>query len=175
MNGHDAHLLPVVRAAPAPEPMSLRLHADEHVDETYLEVVDQPARAHHASPDLEADILAALAQQPQTRAQLRATLRVRNQRLGTPPSNAWRRVVASPDSTTAGSFPFPRLHNTRNGTMPTLAPNYRSSSHRPDPWRPYVRHTPIVSRDDPPRITRAGTALSRPSALGIDSGFHLPP
>ena len=76
-------LTPEHRAAPAPESMTLRLHADEQVDETHFEVVDDAGTAAAASSALEADILAALAHQPLTRAQLRATLRVRNQRLGT--------------------------------------------------------------------------------------------
>lgn len=70
------------RAAPAPEPMTLRLHADENVDQTHFELVDESAGPHDTSSALEAAILAALAQQPLTRAQLRAALRVRNQRLG---------------------------------------------------------------------------------------------
>lgn len=75
-------LTPEHRAAPAPAPTSLHLHAPEDGDDTHLEVVDQPLGPHGAAPDLETDILAALAPQPLTRAQLRATLRVRNQRLG---------------------------------------------------------------------------------------------
>ncbi len=119
MNGHDAHLLPVVRAAPAPEPMSLRLHADEHVDETYLEVVEKPARAHRASPDLEADILAALAQQPQTRAQLRATLRVRNQRLGTTLERlAQGGRIARHHNRWVVPIPAPTQHPERNDANP---------------------------------------------------------
>ncbi len=84
LHGHKDTLIltPEHRAAPAPGPTSLHLHAPEDADDTHLEVVDQPTAPHDASPDLEADILATLAQQPLTRAQLRAALRVRNQRLG---------------------------------------------------------------------------------------------
>ena len=89
----------------------------------------------------------------------------------TPPSTAWRSVVASPDSTTAGWFPFPPLHITRNGTRPTVAPNFRSASNPPDPWQPYVRYIPILSRDEPPRITRAGATPPRPCPLAT---LHLP-
>lgn len=75
-------LTPEHRAAPAPAPMTLRLHAGERADDTHFEVVDAPCAPHDPASHLEADILAALGQQPLTRAQLRATLRVRNQRLG---------------------------------------------------------------------------------------------
>ena len=75
-------LTPEHRAAPAPAPTSLHLHALEDTDDAHLEVVDGPLVPHDAAPDLETDILAALARQPLTRSQLRATLRVRNQRLG---------------------------------------------------------------------------------------------
>jgi len=75
-------LTPEHRTAPAPGPTRLHLHAPEDDHDTHLEVLDQPTTPHDASPDLEADILATLAQQPLTRPQLRTALRVRNQRLG---------------------------------------------------------------------------------------------
>jgi predicted Rossmann fold nucleotide-binding protein DprA/Smf involved in DNA uptake len=70
------------RAAAAPAALTLRLHRAEAADDTHLEVVDPSATPPHPSLDLEAEVLAVLGQQPLTRAQLRARLRVRNQRLG---------------------------------------------------------------------------------------------
>ena len=75
-------LTPEHCTAPAPGSVTLRLHAAEHADDTHFEVVDPPAEPGDTAVDLEADILAALSCQPLTRDQLRAMLRVRNQRLG---------------------------------------------------------------------------------------------
>lgn len=70
------------RAAVAPAALTLRLHTSDDAQDTHLEVVDPPTSAADLSQDLAPDVLAALGQQPLTRAQLRARLRVRNQRLG---------------------------------------------------------------------------------------------
>ncbi|MEW6751440.1 MAG: AAA family ATPase [Candidatus Latescibacterota bacterium] len=70
------------RAAAAPAALTLRLHTSDHADDTHLEVLGAPTPSADRSQDLEADVLAVLGQQPLTRAQLRARLRVRNQRLG---------------------------------------------------------------------------------------------
>ena len=75
-------LTPEHRTAPAPEAVHLRLHASEQADDTHFEVVDPLEQADDADASLERDVLAALADGPLTRDQLRATLRVRNQRLG---------------------------------------------------------------------------------------------
>jgi hypothetical protein len=67
------------RAAPNIDPVALHLAGDEDAGDLHLELVeiDEAQRC-----DLTAEILAALAQQPRTRTDLRAQLRVRNQRLG---------------------------------------------------------------------------------------------
>ena len=71
------------RGAPAPEPLGLTLAGEEDVR---LDVVastenDAPAPAPHVG-SLEQAVLAALATSPLARADLRARLRVRNERLG---------------------------------------------------------------------------------------------
>lgn len=76
-------LTPEHRTAPAPGVVNLRLKTcEEAYDATHFEVVDLPEETDDAAATLEADVLAALADGPLTRDQLRATLRVRNQRLG---------------------------------------------------------------------------------------------
>jgi hypothetical protein len=74
------------RGAPAPEPLGLALAGD---DDTHLDVVAtsedgaRPSDQDGPSPGpLDQDVLAALATAPLTRADLRARLRVRNERLG---------------------------------------------------------------------------------------------
>jgi hypothetical protein len=70
------------RAAPAPDPFTLALSTSPAGD-AYLEIVD-PDRNPPLDPDLPARILHVLDQlhAPVTRDTLRATLRVRNERLG---------------------------------------------------------------------------------------------
>lgn len=75
-------LSPEHRAAPSPAPMTLRLHAPDHTDDAHLEVVDEPTSPRDSGRDLEADLLDTLAHGPLTRSQLRAALRIRNERLG---------------------------------------------------------------------------------------------
>lgn len=71
------------RSAPAPDPLQLALVGDDATGDVHLEI----GGAHHcdAAPgrDLAADVLGALLDQPRTRTDLRAQLRVRNERLGT--------------------------------------------------------------------------------------------
>jgi hypothetical protein len=74
------------RGAPAPEPLGLVLAGD---DDVHLEIAQAPesatdAGSEHDEPPLDAAVLAALAQAngPLARAELRARLRVRNERLG---------------------------------------------------------------------------------------------
>jgi hypothetical protein len=76
------------RAAPAPEPISLALVGD---DDTHLEIkvdADTPAAAGQGDiddiPTLDQTVLGVLAaaEAPLTRSQLRARVRVRNERLG---------------------------------------------------------------------------------------------
>ena len=74
------------RGAPAPEPLGLVLAGD---DDVHLEIAQPPeaatdAGSAHDEPPLDAAVLAALAQAngPLARAELRARLRVRNERLG---------------------------------------------------------------------------------------------
>lgn len=113
-------LTPEHRAAPAPAPMTLRLHASEQADDAHLEVVDVSSAANHAVPDLEADILAALARQPLTRDQLRATLHVRNQRLGIALDRLARsRRISRQHNHWVIPVPAPRQHSERNGSNGT--------------------------------------------------------
>jgi hypothetical protein len=85
---HRAELLLTVehRGAPAPEPIGLALAGD---DDVHLDVVITPEREGDPkratdldAPSLDEAVLAALAIAPLTRADLRARLRVRNERLG---------------------------------------------------------------------------------------------
>lgn len=68
------------RAAPAIDPLSLRLSADG--THAHLTLVDDGRKTEHDELELQHAILDALAGAPMTRQLLRATLRVRNQRLG---------------------------------------------------------------------------------------------
>ena len=109
-------LTPEHRAAPAPAPMTLRLHAPEQADDAHLEVVDESSAANDATPDLETDVLAALTRQPLTRDQLRATLRVRNQRLGIALDRLAQSCrITRQDNHWAVPIPAPREHPERNG------------------------------------------------------------
>ena len=70
------------RAAPAPEPLALRLFADERGG-AHLGLVEPDAERTHHSPGLEQAIVSALtATGPLGRAALRDKMRVRNERLG---------------------------------------------------------------------------------------------
>lgn len=75
-------LTPEHRTVPAPGAVHLQLHACEQANDTHFDVVDPQQETGAAAVSLEADVLAALADGPLTRDQLRATLRVRNQSLG---------------------------------------------------------------------------------------------
>jgi len=123
-------LTPDHRAAPAPASVILRLHADEQVDETHFKVVEETPVPHDTSSDLNADILAALAQQPLTREQLRTTLRVRNQRLGTAlGSLAQSGRIARQHNQWRVPVPTPIEHPERNGTN---TPDQPSLNLKPD-------------------------------------------
>ena len=81
----DARLIltPEHRAAASPQPIALTLlRADAAADDTHLHVVDALAPADPAQHRLEQLLLAALADAPQSRAQLRQALRIRNETLG---------------------------------------------------------------------------------------------
>jgi len=71
------------RSAPAPEPMQLTLAGCDATADVHLELCDTD-RSNDDVPDrdLATDVLAALSQRPRTRTDLRAHLRVRNERLG---------------------------------------------------------------------------------------------
>lgn len=112
-------LTPEHRAAPAPAPMTLRLHAPEHDDDTHLQLVDDPTPPLDAPSDLDADILAALAHQPLSRPQLRATLRVRNERLGLALERlAQHARIIRRDGRWAVPVPAPTQHPERNAPSP---------------------------------------------------------
>jgi hypothetical protein len=82
------------RAAAAPDPITLALSADTQ-DQVHLEIADNPSAARspdHRAAELDDEILRALAQTgPMRRDDLRAALRVRNERLGL----ALQRLVAN--------------------------------------------------------------------------------
>jgi hypothetical protein len=104
------------RAAPAPAALSLRLHSGDPDGDTHLEVVDPPATPPAPSLDLEAEVLATLGQQPLTRAQLRARLRVRNQRLGATLARlAQAGHIARQQDQWVIPVPTPTVHRERNG------------------------------------------------------------
>lgn len=112
-------LTPDHRAAPAPDPMALRLLAHDNADGTHLEVVDEPTARSETRHDLDAAILAALVHGPLTRAQLRATLRVRNQRLGLALDRlAMHERVIRRDGCWAVPVPAPTHHPERNASRP---------------------------------------------------------
>jgi hypothetical protein len=84
------------RAAASPEPLTLSLSSGERADDTHLQIFSGRAPpTAHASPagELDQAILSALrtSSTPSTRADLRAALRVRNERLG----DALQRLAAA--------------------------------------------------------------------------------
>jgi len=114
-------LTPEHRAAPHAQPMTLRLHAREQADDTHLEVIGElpTTSASDNRHGLEATILAALVQAPRTRAQLRAELRVRNERLGLALERLAQqaRIIRSHGRWTV-PVPAPMQHTERNGASP---------------------------------------------------------
>lgn len=68
------------RAAAAIDPIAIQLAGDDNAGNVHLEIAD--ADESSSDGELSAPILAALAQRPRTRTDLRALLRVRNERLG---------------------------------------------------------------------------------------------
>jgi len=71
------------RSAPAPDSLHLALAGDDATGDVHLEIGgDDPCDAA-PDRDLAADVLGALVERPRTRTDLRAQLRVRNERLGT--------------------------------------------------------------------------------------------
>lgn len=109
-------LTPEHRTAPAPGTVNLRLHVGQPADDTYFEVVDPPDPTGDATASLEADVLTALARGSLSRNQLRATLRVRNQRLGAALEHLLRagRIVRHDDNTWAIPIPAPIQQRERN-------------------------------------------------------------
>ena len=107
---------PEHRTARAPGVVNLRLHAGQQTDDTHFEVVDPPDPAGDATATLEADVLTALARGPLSRNQLRAMLRVRNQRLGNALDDLARagRVVRHDNNTWAIPIPAPTQKQERN-------------------------------------------------------------
>lgn len=84
---HKGQLLLTIehRAAPAPDPLGLTLRADDDVHLELIDPADNPPAAIDDAPRddaFEKAVLAALAQTPLARADLRAKLHVRNERLG---------------------------------------------------------------------------------------------
>lgn len=84
---HKGQLLLTIehRGAPAPDPLGLTLRADEDVHLELIDAADTPPAENDAPPAdgaLERAVLAALAPAPLARAELRAKLHVRNERLG---------------------------------------------------------------------------------------------
>ncbi|MBN4059043.1 AAA family ATPase [Endomicrobium sp. AH-315-J14] len=81
------HLILAVehRAAAAPEPLQLTLAGDDVTGDLHLEITPGDNSDADAAPDrdLAADVLKTLLDRPRTRTDLRAQLRVRNERLGT--------------------------------------------------------------------------------------------
>jgi len=71
------------RSAPAPDPLHLALVGDDATGDVHLELSGDDDSNGAPDPDLAADVLRALVLRPRTRTDLRALLRVRNQRLGT--------------------------------------------------------------------------------------------
>jgi len=69
------------RAAPAPQPINMRLDA-EHPDTPNLQLLDEVSPDGEDASPLDQAVLTALQATPMTRTQLRAALRVRNERLG---------------------------------------------------------------------------------------------
>ncbi len=70
------------RSAPAPDPLNLTLAGGDVTGDMHLEISDVGASDAAPDRDLAADVLGALVDRPRTRTDLRAQLRVRNERLG---------------------------------------------------------------------------------------------
>ncbi|NOY91671.1 MAG: AAA family ATPase [Deltaproteobacteria bacterium] len=70
------------RSAPAPDPLRLMLAGDDVTGDLHLEIGGDDGSDDAPDRDLAADVLEALAERPRTRTDLRAQLRVRNERLG---------------------------------------------------------------------------------------------
>ncbi len=109
-------LTPEHRTAPAPGVVHLRLHAGPRANDTHFQVVDPPDATGEANATLEADVLTALTRKPLSRNQLRATLRVRNQRLGTALHRLLQagRIIRKDDNTWAIPIPAPTPQRERN-------------------------------------------------------------
>ena len=109
-------LTPEHRTAPAPGVVNLRLHAGQQADDTHFEVVDPPDPTGDAADRLEADVLTALARGPVSRNQLRASLRVRNQRLATALDRLAQagRIVRHDHNTWTIPIPAPTQQRERN-------------------------------------------------------------
>jgi hypothetical protein len=109
-------LTPEHRSAAPPAPVHLRLHTGEGADDTCLQVVDPPETRAQGAPAVETEVLQALAAGPLTREQLRATLRIRNQRLGSVLHRLAQdgRVVRQ-EHAWAVPIPAPTLRRERNG------------------------------------------------------------
>ena len=71
------------RSAPAPDSLDLALAGDDATGDVHLELGGEQHCDAAADRDLAADVLDALVERPRTRTDLRAQLRVRNERLGT--------------------------------------------------------------------------------------------
>jgi len=70
------------RSAPSPDPLHLALVGDDATGDVHLDICDDDATDAAPDRDLATDVLGALVDRPRTRTDLRALLRVRNQRLG---------------------------------------------------------------------------------------------
>lgn len=70
------------RSAPAPDPLRLTLAGGDVTGDLHLEIGGDDGSDATADRDLAADVLGALTERPRTRTDLRAQLRVRNERLG---------------------------------------------------------------------------------------------
>lgn len=71
------------RSAPALDPLHLTLAGGDATGDVHLEISEDDSADAAGDRDLAADVLGALIEQPRTRTDLRAQLRVRNERLGT--------------------------------------------------------------------------------------------
>jgi len=70
------------RSAPTPDPLRLALAGDDARGDVHLEVLGDDGPDDATDRDLHRDVLDALARAPRTRTDLRAQLRIRNERLG---------------------------------------------------------------------------------------------
>jgi len=81
--GHKVIVTPEHRSAPAPDPLALALiGASNEQSDAHLEIVDNTAEADPERVQLEDKLIECLRAAPQSRTQLRATLHVRNEKLG---------------------------------------------------------------------------------------------